>query len=375
MFYHIEEDLLVEIESGSQSAADFLDYALTAHRMGRFVLALSRRQILRLNVVNTISSLSTKTLSFISNKSNDYFSAAGLASRVIRICTNTKTPNIYFSGRDVFVNVSLITLEHALNQKFVLGESFRDTSMLEILSKAYLRGEGYPESLIKFRALAGGGGNLCHVLAAESPSPIKGIVVCDGDTHSAVPPFPANTTGQKAWDQAVAMGLMGTKLGISLTNPFFAFLASHGRTIENMVRPNLLEKYFSANSAGRAKRADFIAAFPNYPDLSAQDIVMWQTLNLKVGTPNLTANFGHIRTIFGSVPMQMGLRSKALAAVSLPGDTIDWIIENWAGTKESASVMKAIQSDLEEPGYKSAVSEWAIILSHLAAGDVAAART
>ncbi|WP_152524694.1 hypothetical protein [Novosphingobium lindaniclasticum] len=374
MFIEIDESIDHEIDSGCQAAIDLIDLLCTAHRMGNLILALTRPQAVRYRQLPAISDLSRRTASFISLRLNDYIAAMKAASRVIRACSPTVQNNFSFSGKTCQVSYRILSQSHILTQKFLLGEGFRDVSVLRIIASEYYATVSYPSAYVTFRPLIGGGGSCHHALQAETAIPCKGLAICDRDAVSAVPPFKHNTTAEKVAACTDEMSLMTHVLGVSENSPFFGFDVTWGRTIENMIGPNLLDTYFSAMNRP-IERQKFTSAFPQFPQLDPAEIVLWRDLNLKDGTPSLHAQLQILRNEIGPITASLTGRLSAISQIALPSDTLDWIIENQVGSRFSRGVSRALRCDLGIPAYRTGVEKFALPLLTLAAGDSSARRS
>lgn len=374
MFIEIDESVDELIIGNNQPAIDFIDSILTAHRMGNVLLILNRKQVGQYQACDSLSGLSRRTIGLLSTRRNDYKAALRSASRSLLVCAPGKENNISWHGSVVRVSFRILDLHHLMTQKFFLAEGPNDVEVLGFLIDEYLTFLGYPKAYVTYRPLIGGGGTLPHVLAAEAVTPAKGMVICDRDRCDIVPPFTHNTTIQKAVQEAQRQNLIGETLGISDNSPFFGIDVTWGRTIENMVGPNVVDVFLESQGR-RAERAIFTAAFDMFPVLTEADRLLWRYLNLKSGTAVLTDQLAALRKELGSVPAAVTGRLDALTKVALPKDLLLWIGENRSAQRWTSALRKAVQDDLQDQDYRHAVEAIALPMLTLAAGDSTARRS
>lgn len=374
MFIQIDKSVDEEVLCGHTGASEFLDDVINAHRLGNLLLVLSRAQLARYRECTTLSHTSRRMLGLLSTRLNDYKAALRSASRSVIVCSPSHENNYRVEGSIAWISYRLLDSHNLHTQKFFLAEGRRDIDLIGMLAEEYYNIVRYPRAYVTFRPLLGGGGALHHVLESETVTPARGFVVCDRDACVAVPPFGHNTTGQKALSSAQQLGLIGDSLGLSDTSPFFGFQVTWGRTIENMVGPHMLESYFVSMNR-KAERATITAAFPDFPTLNPSEQLLWRYLNLKGGTPILTEQLTALREAFGSVPAPILARLGPISAAVVPADTIDWLIDNRAARRWTASLKSAIALDLANPTFRQAVEALALPLLTLAAGDGTARRS
>ena len=374
MFSEIDPSLDSKINAGSRPEIDFLDAAISAHKLGNILLVLSRAQSLAYQANINVSNTSKRMLGFLSAKSSDYRAAMRLAHRKIIVCSSEVEPSYRISAGSVRISFRMLDLHHLMTQKSLLTEGKRDVDLLELLCDEYYTAIRYPRSYVAYRPLLGGGGAISHVLQSEEAIPHKGMMVCDRDSCGPSPPFKRNSTAQKAMNAANDLGLANNKLGISEVSPFFGFELTWGRTIENLIGPNALEAFFNAGNR-RAERALFVSAFPDFPALDTAELTLWRYINLKTGTPVLTEQLNMLKNSMGAVPAGIAARLRQISAVSIPADAIDWFVANQAAQRWTTALRAGIQSDLSISEFRTAIEIIAIPLRTLAAGDKSARRS
>lgn len=201
----------------------------------------------------------------------------------------------------------------------------------------------------------------------EDIHPRKGLVICDRDTCAGVPPFAVGTTGERAFQRSRSLGLLNARLGWSDISPLFGFLSTWGRTLENYVGPHVTNLFFSENR--RPELTTFTNAFPHFPRLTNYEWDIWRMVNLKDGTRTWTPVAQWLRSVHGTPPAETLPRLRHYSQIRLPGDVIQWVIENAAGTQHSRRLQAAIKSDLTNGPYNDAIREVAVLLREVAAGD------
>ncbi len=355
--------------ANSAAIRDFISDVLQAHRLGIFLVMIPRREIVELLGMD-FSQSSKATLNYISTKLSDYEIAANLSRRVLTVCDHSVEPKYQIVGRNVRISSRLLSLERCVTKAFFLAENLTDIRLIRVLCDTIFKIEPYPSDLICFRPVLGGGSTVADALENEDPVPQKGIVLCDRDKEADVPPFAAGTTGEIAHRRAITLALLSGPLGWSDISPMFGFAATWGRTLENYVGPNLLDYYFSV-STSRNQRKLLTDAFPKFPNLSAEEWWFWCILNLKDGTkpPTLAKVLDEFKTRFGIPPKAQLPFLKYYGAVKIPGDTIDWVVNNAADSVHSKKIAQAIERDLRHPEYFEGIRLLATLLREVAAGD------
>lgn len=374
MFYELDGSVEEEVIAGHEPAIDFLDAVITSHRMGNVVLVLSKLQTIRFRSLEKLSGISRKTLGLLSTKSNDYRAAMRSCERRVIVVSPTVEQNFRLIDNVVRVSYRLLGLEHLMTQKFFLAEGKRDIGLMDVLASEYLSSVGYPRSYVSFRPLLGGGGALPHVLESELVTPHKGLAVCDRDACGDVPPYGHNTTIKKTMESVCTLGLSDGSFGLSSTSPFFGIEPTWGRSIENLVGPNLLDAYFVARNR-RDERSLFLKAFPQFPSLSLGEQIVWRFLNLKSGTTNAIGQITPFLKNITGVDRPSFDTSKGWDVLTIPADTIDWVIENQAAQRWTQALRRAVAIDLTVASFRQAVEAFALPLLTLAAGDSGARRS
>lgn len=365
-------DELIDDELNDYS--NFFESMATSHRLGYHIILPSLKLLLRINLLDGISDAARATFNLISRRINDYRAAAERCRRVIVICPTCELQNIVFSGRKALVSSRLLTEEHLMTQKFFLAENIRDVMYLRALLDILYSSEGFPSSYVHFRPLAGGGSTIADVLESETATPHKGYIICDRDTSANPPPYRQGTTAHLAFERAVRLGALGNSIGLSECNPFFAFDNTQGRCVENYLGPHLLDLYFNT-LARRTERRPFSSAFPNFPNLSEDEMTIWMLLNLKDGTPVMTETLDQIRTRFGGMPPWVVSRTRSLSALSVPRDAISWVSANAVGSRYAPDISRAVLRDLRSGEYRIGLDRHAALLREIAAGDRDARRS
>ncbi|WP_156317964.1 hypothetical protein [Blastomonas sp. AAP25] len=374
MFIELDPSVDADLSAQTESAIEFVDDLLSAHRNGHLIAVLSRRQALQFSDLGWLSLASRRTASHISKRLNDYTAAMASAARRIVILSPSVQNNFQFDGGVVRTSYRVLSSQHLTCQKFFLAEGRRDIDILTLISDEYYNYYSYPRNYVLFRPLIGGGGSCGQVLETELISPCKGYAVCDRDTTLDVPPFNKNSTGDKLHCAAKNLGLIRDDIGISEVSPFFGFGVTWGRTIENFVGPNLFGLYLSCNMR-RAESKAFFQAFANFPNLDDVELSIWRMLNFKDGTRNLQGVLEFLRKNVGSVPPRILQRLEYMSDLKFPGDTLDWIISNQAANRWSRQIRQSVLKDFQYVSYLEGVASFAIPLLTLAAGDASAART
>ena len=372
MYFKLSEKFETMSVNELGSYADFFETLFTAHRLGFHIIIAKRKLLLKIRELLGISGRAKATIDQISNKLNEYYSASSTVRRII-ICSPPE-PGLTFrlEDRDVVISIDILNEHHLLQQKFLLTENLTDGSIVIALSEVFLKSGNYPINFIAYRAIGGGGNTLADALREEAnnaPRP-KGLAFCDSDGSKNPPPFIDNTTAWRAFAIAAELNLVNQGIGLSLSSPFFAFDVTRGHSIENYIGPNLLECYFNALNR-RTERLAFMRAFPNFPKLSALEITIWMSLNLKIGTTSLKGVFDLLRRENGSVPPQMLARHTSYIQLSFPGDVLAWIITNSKG-RWQRPIENAVRLDLKYDAYLSSIEHHANLIRDICAGDTSA---
>lgn len=347
------------------------DSLLHAHQRQGLLLTLTPAEIVRIRNEVVLGPLGNATLAHIERKSADYRSSCAMAERVVELTEDSQLVTPFeIDGQTVRVGIRGFVKQFGnQNANLFVEDVSSDARGVEAIFNLYCRASGWPYSMTKFRPRHGGGGGLCNVLRLADPAELVGLCICDRDTDPFThPPVRPGGTASAALTVCANLNLLPKgRVGYSDSHPVFAFDLTAARTMEGLIGPHLLEQFFTANPDSRAKRADFVKVWPQFPELSSEDYLIWLSANLKDGT----APAENLKGVLDEVAPGFKIDAATLQRASdlfIPGNVIPWCWEHSTGGRYLTSNISALRRDMNSPRYAEAVQRlFGLIWTMLAA--------
>jgi hypothetical protein len=130
-----------------------------------------------------------------------------------------------------------------------------------------------------------------------------------------------------------------------------------------------LDAYFEANRTAIETRTAFIDAFPNFPNLTNNEIAVWFTLNLKDAGLDL-ASIVDALNCESITEADVNVNFVSARGITIPKNVTKWLVGNAVGTRFSKDIEVAFSRDLTAPRYYSAVEQLFEIVWDSLAADV-----
>ena len=345
-----------------------IERLLLCHLDRRHLFLLSPRIIIRIRNLITLGPQASAALSKVEQSYLDYRSVSRVSLRVIIIVPYSGIVPAFPSDRECHVRAQ--DLNSFLNEppRLFVENAVADGRFYELIAKLTCEQMHVPSVYMRVDKQHGGGNTLAAVIRHLHGSDLHGVCICDRDCIQAVPPFGVGTTGGAALEALVSLGLAIAAEGyITILKRSFYFLVTHGWSLENYIGPSLLDLFFSHRPEARAARPDFVRAFPQFPQLSDNQMLEWWMINFKAVQPLATLVNGYVYLQAGELANEE--RLELLAELTIPTSVIPWIIDNSYDTRHSRAVHKAILDDMANETYRVALYDLAKVIFTVCAAD------
>ena len=212
----------------------------------------------------------------------------------------------------------------------------------------------FPREYLSVNRFHGGGTALGQAIS-DLDGPLRGFCICDRDQAVSPPPFRQGTTGASALNALLQKGVL-ENAGHTITyrSPFFRFLGTFGWSLENYIGPNVLSYFFSENKNSAADLPIFVSAFPQFPDVSDDEMELWKIIHFKSELQKID----DIHLALTQMHLDQN-RAAYLARLKMPTNALVWVRDNFEGSRFSKHIQEAFKRDLRSSIYRHGLMELA----------------
>lgn len=353
--FHEDFSHLNEIDLRAHDA--LIDRLLHLHLEKNHLICLSPANIISFRKAIQFGPQAQRVLDTILKKSQDYLGnlrACPLHIAILPLGSKTPTGKV---GSQINIKSEDLPLWISKRPEMYIENAITDGPIYSFIIKNTMSFIGGSSSNICLVPRHGGGSTLGALLENVEGERTQGICICDRDTASIVPPFIRGTTGQTTLDALCRIGLaIPDQIGQSSTNPFFSFLATEGWGVENYIGPNLLHLFFENNRESRANQTHFIRVFPNFPNLTPQEMQSWWMINLKTDAQPHDIIQNACASRYNDLSRDENY-CRSLSNLSIPDSAIRWIGANSKSGRFYRNLIDGFLRDMKNESYKSAAIE------------------
>ncbi|MBM7850610.1 hypothetical protein JOD31_000822 [Methylopila capsulata] len=356
MHIRLSSEFLSLSEVDLRSHGALIDRLLYLHLSKRHLFCLSPKEIVVLRSSIQFGPQAEHALNIILRKSQDYFSSLR-ASSVHLVILPLGSILRFNSSVEHYISAENAH-EMLYEPNLYVENATTDGAFYSLLIKQAAKYVGGTAELLAIRPVHGGGSTLSELIEKNIGPDIKGICICDRDCSGDSPPYVKHSTISKV---AEALGRLGVISGGHLTlttKPFFAFHQTAGWGLENYIGPHTLNYFFECNPESADMRQKFIQLFPQFPNLTDDDMAEWWTVNFKVeNQSSISIEQGFSQR--GGRAHPGGHRSSGLSQLSVPCSAISWIASCARAGRFHRQLIASIHKDMRINSYREQIVQLA----------------